>query len=215
MIEGARRSNILLALVGLLALAMTGCALPFGGGSDLRVRSDAPSGGAQLRGDFDKAIYSVDSQGNATLVLIDGPPEQPTQAVTIRLLWLPRLGATPVEATATNATIQYVVFAPPAGGGAGEVGVYSGAGYLYPNNSLGSKKLSAGIWNSTLRLSDRSERFNDLLGKATLTGGVHARLDEAAVDDAIHRLNMMITERLGYPRMVDGDPRPVAPLATR
>ena len=37
-----------------------------------------------------------------------------------------------------------------------QVGIYSGAGYLYPNSDIGDDKLVASVWQSTLRMGDKT-----------------------------------------------------------
>ncbi len=173
----------------------------WGSGGALTIRSQDPAG-AKLSGGFERGLYSFDDKNNLTVVLFDGPEENPRQAVTIRLLWTPRAGRTPIDPNATNATIHYVIFTGQDGA---EVGVYQGAGYLFPRNKPGSGRLDAGLWDANLRLADRSDRFNDLLGQASIKGGFQAKRDELALNRTVRQLNVMIGQRLGYPRLVCAD----------
>lgn len=190
----------------MLCVGTWGCSLPrlTSDQSSLTARSHGDDE-VQLRGQFDHAVYSYGDRDSLTVVLIDGPLDQPRQAVTVRMFWLPRAGSTPLTATATNASIQYVVFPPASGDSGGNIGVYSGAGFLYPSNRPGSEHFRGKIWQANLRLSDRGATFSDRLGPSVLTGTINARRDDQAVVDLLQRLNKLVAERLGYPRLVRVD----------
>lgn len=137
------------------------------------------------------------------------PPIDPraiAQAAVIRMFWSPRAGTTPIEAEATNATVHYVIFPHDADdtgagtGGAPQVGVYTGAGFLMPGAKPGGNKLSAEVWDASLRLEDATPAFLDLLGRAELDGSFTARRDDARVELLLRDLRRMATDRLGYPR---------------
>ena len=77
---------------------------------------------------FDQVLYRYESDSNLTVLLFDGPADDPTRVAVLNMFWRPRAGATPVDRTATNTIIRYLDFDPAAGDGAG-LGVYSGAGF--------------------------------------------------------------------------------------
>jgi len=197
--------RIALALV-LFLPALTGCSLVPVRNSALAVtsRDDA---GTRLRGDFDTGYYAFDSENAVTVVLLAGPEDNPTQAATIRLFWVPQAGKTPISPDATNATVQYIVFADRRidEGFFREVGVYNGAGYLYLDGKPGVAQLTGSLWQSDLLLADRSERFNDLLGQSRIAGSFSARRDEQKVNQLLRQLNHRVSDRLGYPRLVRAD----------
>lgn len=186
---------------------VVGCSAPrvpfVGTGSDLLIESRTHAG-TRLDTDFDRAVYSYDGKQVVTIVLFDGPETAPEQAATVRLLWTPRAGRTPITSQATNATIQYVIL-PDAASDRGEVGIYSGAGFLYPDSEPGDGTFVAEVWDATILLADGSPGFNDRLGKGSLRGDLTARRDDAAVEDLLKVINERITQRLGYPRMVVAD----------
>ena len=159
----------------------------------------------RLQGDFNSAYYVFDSTEAITIVLIEGPEDNPTQAAAIRMMWRPKAGLTPINPDATNATIQYLVFANRRTdeGFYKEVGVYSGAGFLFLDSEPGEARLTASLWQADLLLADRSDRFKDLLGQSTLRGSFTAQRDGAKVQQLLKRLNLKVSERLGYPRLVD------------
>ncbi len=155
--------------------------------------------GLALEGGFTSSFYAMDDPNHLTVVLLDGSIQEPDQAVTIRVFWQPRAGRTPIDPTATNATIHYTIFT---GDHRHEVGIYSGAGFVYPVGQIGDPVFNADVWQATLRLTDRSPGFKDLLGGAILDGHLTARRDDAAVGLALRRLRVLVTERMGYPRWV-------------
>ncbi len=154
-------------------------------------------------GGFDRGIYSMDGPSRLTILLTDGPVEAPNRALIVRMFWKPKAAATPLDETATNATVQYIVFnrgtdTPP-------VGIYSGGGFLYPENDLGSQTLQANLWQATLNLSDKSEGFQDTLGSSILRGKFTATRDEEGIVNAVRLVNIAVSESLGVPRFVRAD----------
>lgn len=196
------------AILILASLALAGCSggqLPFyRSDSSFTVESRGGDDAARLSTRFDRAVYRYDGKDTITIVLSAGPEENPTQAATVRVFWRPKAGRTPISSQATNATIQYVIL--PEGGDAGEVGVYSGAGFVFPKTKPGDTFFEAGVWDATLQLADRSDGFADKLGQSALRGQITARQDEAAVDAMLDRLSKRVTQRLGYPRFVSATP---------
>lgn len=156
-----------------------------------------------LVGGFQTRLYQVDDQNNLTLLLLDGTIEDPIQVVTIRMFWKPRAGRTPIDPTATNATIYYTIFS---GQNRSEVGIYAGAGFVYPGGRPGDEEFNASVWHATLRLTDRSTKFDDLLGSAVLEGNLAATRDDATVRRVLKRLGVLISQKMGYPRWVNASP---------
>lgn len=194
---------IVCGVVGMTLSA--GCAWGPSEQGDLTVRSLSHAD-RLLRGNFTRAYYSAASKSELIIVLLAGEPEKPEQAMTVRMFWRPRAGSTPIGPDATNATVQYIVFAEGADQDQAQVGIYSGAGFLFPRNKPGQQLLDAGLWEANLQLQDASPGFQDLLGQATLEGDLIARHDDEAVSELLHHLNAMVTERLQYPRLVDAGP---------
>lgn len=198
-----------LILLLVLALAFPGCSATPGGA--LRVQS-VTDRQTILEGGFDTGVYSLDSPDHVTIVLTAGPIESPTQAVTLRVFYRPRAALTPIDPNATNTIIQYLVFA---GSDRQQVGVYSGAGYVYPRGTFGDESLRAAVWDGNLLLTDASASFKDLLGPALVRGKFTAKRDDLGTLDAIRKLGLMTSERLRYPRQVHAAPDPAGPLAQR
>lgn len=171
--------------------------------SQLSIRSQEANG-LEVEGEFDTAVYSFEDRSTLTAVLIDGDVASPRQAVIVRMFWKPIAGRTPISGRATNATIHYLVFAPsPRDNGSGPVAVYSGAGYVFPRDDFGERELVASLWDATVVLADRSEDFRDVLGPAVIRGKFTAEHNETRTLELITRLNQSVSDRLGYPRLVD------------
>ena len=170
-------------------------------GGELAIRS-LTADGPQLIGGFSDGYFTTADKNTATIVMYEGPIKAPTQAVTIRMFWNPRAGRTPIDDTATNATIHYVIFT---GEDRKEVGIYSGAGFVYPNSGIEGDKLVGGVWQSSLRLTDKSKGFHDRLGQATLEGRFTVKRDENALQPLLHTLYVQIRERLGRSRLIMND----------
>ena len=64
--------------------------------------------------------------------------------------------------------------------------------------------MEATLFDADLRLTDRSEAFVDRLGRTALAGSLTARRDDARVTTILRRLNLRVSEALGYPRLVRG-----------
>lgn len=189
-----------------VALMLIGCAAsndPHDGDLSIQRRADPNDIAA---GGFDRGIYSHDGPSVLTVLLTEGPEDNPTRALIVRMFWKPVAAATPLDETATNATVQYIVFQNGAAEGTSEsVGVYSGGGFLFPENEPGAAVLTANLWQATLSLADQSEGFEDTLGPSLLRGRFNAKRDDEGMIDAVRRVNIAVSEALGVPRFVRAD----------
>jgi len=128
------------------------------------------------------AVYDNDEDGESLFYLTDmrerdlleGEVDH-GQFLAIRLLWNPKPGATPMDASATNASVLLVIKAGD------DLGVYGGAGYALPHGSPGASRLRVTLRESTLTLLDATPGFNDLLSPSLVTGSfvVERRPDSA------------------------------------
>lgn len=193
-------STLVMVLAAAGLLTMSGCSAGKAGSMSITSQS---SGGSSLKGEFTTGLYRFDNKNQITMLLLDGPEESPNQAVTVRMFWSPRPGRTPIDKNATNATIHYIIFPDEAHA---QVGVYSGAGYMFPKGTPGAQELTLAIWQSTLRLTDSTDGFKDLLGPANLKGKITLKQDDAEVERIIRVLNANIRKTLGFPRMVEAIP---------
>lgn len=175
------------------------------GEKDLTIQSRANPQTLTVGG-FDHGIYTQTDPSTITVLLTDGPVDQPKRALIVRMFWRPVATATPLDETATNATVQYIVFDRGSEAAAKPiVGIYSGGGFLFPNSDLGEPTLTASLWQATLNLADASPGFEDDLGASLLKGRFTARRDDDAMPEALRQVNIAVSEALGSPRFVRAD----------
>ncbi len=172
-------------------VALTGCG---GGKFTLRGAGD----GASLRGRFSQSVYGFDDKNQLHVLLIEGSVEAPSQVVHVQMYWRPRPGRTPIDAHATNSTIHYIVFTETG------AGVYSGAGYLFPQTKTGRDTLAAEVRDASLRLTDASTDFSDRIGLAIAIGGFKARRNDLLTQRLLREIQIRLKDRLGYPLLVWG-----------
>jgi hypothetical protein len=139
--------------------------------TDARLEASLPTAAALVRDPSTADVYLTNLP---TAMLLPGTALGEASGVIVhaRMLFRPRAGHTPLDPTASNATVRVVVIAR------GEVGVYSGGGLLLPGGS-GETRLTGSIRAGTLRLAASSDRFADALGPAELTLRFDAVVDEA------------------------------------
>lgn len=183
------------------ALLLVGCR---SGGSAGSLR--AVSLGSQpvtLPGNYKVAYYAHQPQAETTFMLSDVPIDQVLagtitqgQLLHIDLIWLPKPGSTPLDPSATNATIRHVVISN------GQVGVYGGAGFALPDGEPGDQKLTITLRDASLQLLESTEGFVDLLGPAQLTGTFTATRDEKKTRQLHYATSQLVTNALGRTRYV-------------
>ena len=191
-----RRCLTVVAVIAWVAAGGFGC----GAGGKLTIFSSVEPD-VEIEGQFKSGIYSYDDTGNITVLLYDGTLDQPARAMVMRMMWKPRVTRTPFDEDATNATLRYVVFDND-----GNVGLYSGAGFLNPKGNLGKSRLTLSLWQGDLRWSEASEGFVDEVGQARLSGNFSVHRDDKAMHDALRRISVRLTRGLGYPQYVRADP---------
>ncbi|GAB4193236.1 MAG: hypothetical protein Kow00105_07340 [Phycisphaeraceae bacterium] len=189
-------------LMLLMALWTSGCSWQVAGASkgDLKILSRTNPESIKIGG-FDHALYAPHGKSALTVVLTDGPVDHPDRALIVRMFWRPKAAATPLDETATNATVQYIVFDRVKN----TVGIYSGGGFLYPETDLIQPTLQANLWQATLNLSEKSEGFEDTFGPSLMTGRFTAARNDEYLPEAVRQVNIAVSEVLGVPRFVDAD----------
>ncbi len=198
----------LLVLCGWLLMPNLGCAriqqattaVSLMGSDGGKLEMLSLTNGNKFESKFDSAIYEFGDEDTVTIVMLKGTPEEPELAATLRLMWKPRAGKTPVDRSATNLTINYVVFA-----GDDQVGIYSGAGFMLPEGKPGRGRIGGDIRQATVRLSDSSDQFTDLLENIRLEGDVTALRADGEVQPLLRKLALKIRERLGRVRLVSAE----------
>ncbi|MHC4992375.1 MAG: hypothetical protein ACYTGC_15490 [Planctomycetota bacterium] len=199
------RSTHGLALLILATLVAAGCEtgpMMLGGRTDVRLRSQADEP-LILTGRFNTSVYSMDEERGISFIVTDLSPEELVsgsftegQVMHVEMLWVPKPGATPIDKTATNASIRHIVFSGD------DIGIYGGAGFLMPKGRLGARKVALSIEDATISLLESTEGFVDLLSPASISGNVIAELEPEETRRLYFNLCQRVTDRLGRSRFV-------------
>lgn len=176
--------HALALLLALLAAAtLPACAGVSGGRSTLEF--DSTSEGTILTPTFTTRVFDSDDPNTADIYLTDIPglatPEAKGEGMTgnilhIHMFLYPKAGKTPIDFTASNATITHVVLAD------GAYGVYSGGGFFLPSGKTKGRSFKGRLSNATLRPVSATSGFADLLGWNQLSGSLAAARDEDRAD---------------------------------
>lgn len=191
-----------LCAMALLCGGLAGCAglpgavRPQGGDLTLAGRAQADGPRSAILFHFDHAYCVCEGRQNATFVLIQGEEANPVAAATLRILWRPEAGSTPIDENASNATLQVIRF----GGDATEI--YSGAGFVFLGDKPDAAMVSAECWSADVALRDTSGKAPDTLGPAHASGGFTAEQNPAKVAELLLLLSRKASAGLGYPRLV-------------
>jgi len=110
------------------------------------------------------------------LELASDPARISGQIVHIHMFLTPKPGATPIDSTATNATISHLVLAGD--GTDAQIGVYEGAGFVLPTSRPGYSTFKAKVRRASLALLASTPGFPDLIGPS------ETRIDFVAAKDA-------------------------------
>ncbi len=190
---------LILALLGLSGAA--GCASDRVFGS-LRAESLGDDR-VYLDGVYETAVYTDFNATETSFFLTDIPMHDllagnitTGMVVHVNLLWEPAAGKTPMDSSATNVTVRYIVFAD------GEMGIYGGAGFAMPKGKPGKGSMSLSLRDASITLLDKTDGFVDLLSPARLTGKITAGLDERRSRQMAYAVNQLVTNALGYTRLV-------------
>lgn len=178
-----------------------GCA-KWGSAGSLHTRSlgDAP---VVLPAQYVAAYFGPDPQGSTAFMLTDVPIDHvfdrkvaKGQILHVDLLWVPKPGRTPIDPSATNASLRLVVIID------GEVGVYGGAGFALPSGPLDEKAVTLTLRDASLQLQDSTPGFRDLLSPAQMTGTFTAKRDEVKTRKLNDAASQIVTDALGRTRIV-------------
>ena len=116
---------------------------------------------------------------------------QEARILHAQLLWIPKPGTTPVDPTATNVTLRLVLLTD------GELGVYGGAGFAWPNGTPGEGPIELDLVGSTLTLLHSTENFRDLLSPVLLLGSMRAPLAPVETLRFRQAASQLVTNKLG------------------
>lgn len=169
-----------------------------------------------LPAEYVTAVYGDHDSAETSFILADVPVAQLLSGevdcaniVHLDLLWSPEPGATPMDRSATNVSIRYIVFAD------GEVGVYGGAGFALPHGKTGRQRLTLSLRDASMTLLDSSDGFVDLLSPARLDGKFTADLDDFRTKQIQYAVSQLVTDALGHTRIVRNAAKPEKQAAAR
>jgi hypothetical protein len=194
-------SGLIVALSALMVgCQSTGIDFDLRPANELSIRSATRDDVAEQTIQYDVALYSVIDPETVDVVLIDGTVEAPVAYAHIRMFWRSMPGKTPYDPSATNCSVRYVTFSETG------TALYGGGGLLRPRSRAGVDRYTATLRNATLRLLDASEDFDKLqdLGTAILEGKFTVERDEQRTAQIVQQMTKLVSEKLGYPRLVDG-----------
>jgi hypothetical protein len=196
-----------------MLVALAGCST--GGSSGSLIAEALGTNPVILPREYVTGFYADHDATETSFLVADVPLEKllsgkVTRGIVVHLdlLWVPEPGSTPMDRSATNVSIRFVVFAD------GEVGVYGGAGFAIPDGKAGATTLGLELRDASLTLLDSTDGFVDLLSPARLTGTVSARLNEKRTHQMLYAVSQLVTNALGHSRFVHGEPDQELPVLT-
>jgi hypothetical protein len=93
--------------------------------------------------------------------------------IHVNMFLTPRPGRTPIDAAASNASIRWIVIAD------GEVGIYTGGGFVLPSAPPGNSSFGATVKRASLEIGIHTARFVDPLGPSRMQASFRAPRDES------------------------------------
>lgn len=169
-----------------IALLLTSCSvIPTSFlGSNSSVEVDSLAFDVGLRPNLPIRLYRFVDKNTADVVLTDIPLERltdPTAAPPtgnifhVQLFINPKPGRTPIESTACSASVRHLLLAR------GQVGIYTGGGFLLPDAPPGDRYFGGSISDASLRLTRATEQFVDQLGPSQGSISFVAQRDDETV----------------------------------
>ncbi|MCZ6835777.1 MAG: hypothetical protein O7G85_08390 [Planctomycetota bacterium] len=162
-----------------------------------------------LESNFTTAVFTNEPQTETSFWLSDVSVQDllagrvvEGQIVHVEMIWSPKAGSTPMDSSATNASIRYVVISH------GEVGIYIGAGYAIPSGDLQGSSVTLSIRDASLRLGESTPGFIDLLGPAQISGQFTATRDAKKARSLFVSVSQYVTDSLGKTRFVKNSVAP-------
>ncbi len=152
--------------------------------------------GAGVRPDMKRMVYQFHDKNSADIILSDFDladltefSNVPTdgQIMHVHFFVRPRPGRTPIAQTACSATVRHIVISR------GEIGVYTGAGFMTPKGTPGDSSFGGSIGQAPMRLARATEFFFDPLGPCVASISFSARLDDERT-----RSLVALVDRLAY-----------------
>ena len=146
---------------------------------------------------YSTAFYAHGGSLESSFILSDVPLEILLKSkvsnghiLHVQMLWVPKPGSTPMDSSATNVSIRYIIMSD------GELGLYTGAGFALPQDKMGSDLVTIDLRNAYLTLTDSTSGFVDLLSPASLTGDFTATLNDQRTRQMRSALRRIINSAL-------------------
>ncbi len=132
-------------------------------------------------------IYLTDLSAEALTALLENPgdPSVSGQLMHVHMFVRPKPGRTPIQQTAITATVRHLIIAN------GQVGLYSGAGFMFPSGTPGDKIFGGSITRADIRLERATPGFIDRLGPAEMTISFAAKKDPQLSDELHRRIELL------------------------
>ncbi|MBG84883.1 MAG: hypothetical protein CMJ40_10110 [Phycisphaerae bacterium] len=155
---------------------------------------------------FAHSVCGEDPYVDTSVWMTDIPSEQLTQETIpdgqilhVEMLFQPRAGWTPIDSTATNLSIRYIIIVD------GQVGIYEGGGFGYPVGTGRNSSMTLSIEQASLDLTRATDGFVDLLSPAELSGTFSGPCDTTEVERIRNIVNQHMTNTFGQVIYVQGD----------
>ena len=205
-------NTTLLSAIALVAISIvSGCesAKPVG---SMRAQS-LTANPVAIDAKYSTAFYAHGGSVESSFILSDVPLEKLLKSkvnnghiLLVQMLWVPKPGSTPMDSSATNVSIRYIIISD------GELGLYTGAGFALPQGDIGSDLVTIELRNAYLTLTDSTSGFVDLLSPASLTGDFTARLNDQRTRQLRSALRRIINSALPRSRNAKADDKNVYAL---
>lgn len=117
--------------------------------------------------------------------------------VHVHMFVAPKAGRTPIETTASSATVRVLVLSN------GELGVYGGGGFFSKSGTAGQKTFGGGLREGTVKLIRATAGFDDRLGPAFFSGSINAERNPDEVAAMRRAFNYLAS--FGTPAEAEGE----------
>jgi hypothetical protein len=125
------------------------------------------------------------------------------------LLWVPKAGDTPMDPSATNASIRHIIISN------GQVGIYGGAGFALPSeNPANRDTVTFTLRDASLALQEATPGFVDLLTPSQMTGTFSVTRDDKRARQLYFAASQLVTNAFGRTRFVMNDSQETTPGKT-
>lgn len=185
---------VCLGVILAFATLLLGCSPSVGASSGVRLNGISTSIGLRPRL-VTKAYVHADAS-SASLYFTDLSdaaltPESDLAGVSgtivhIHLFAIPKAGKTPIDRTASTATVRTLVLAE------GHIGVYGGGGFMMPSGKPGGRSFGGSISGASIRLTGSTPGFEDRIGAGEFSASVAAPLDQTTARRIAARLEELI-----------------------